>query len=85
MSKNKVLKNHRSPVYEQGKSEMGNLSELIPFLIPIILIQIVLIVVALRDLIGRERTKGPKWAWVLVILLVNFFGPIVYLLVGREE
>jgi hypothetical protein len=64
---------------------MDSLKELIPFLIPIILIQIVLIVVALRDLAGRERTKGPKWAWVLIILFVNLFGPIIYLLLGREE
>ncbi len=54
-------------------------------LIPIILIQIVLIVVALRDLIGRQQTKGPKWAWVLIILFVNLVGPIIYLLFGRDE
>ena len=64
---------------------MDNLSELLPLLVPIFLLQIVLIIVALRDLIGRERTKGPKWAWVLVILFINIFGPIVYLLIGREE
>jgi multisubunit Na+/H+ antiporter MnhG subunit len=64
---------------------MDNLSELIPFLIPIILLQIGLIIVALRDLIGRERTKGPKWAWVLIILFINLIGPIAYLLIGREE
>jgi hypothetical protein len=64
---------------------MENFSELIPFLIPIILLQIALIVVALRDLLGRERTKGPRWAWALIILFVNLFGPIVYLLMGREE
>ncbi len=54
-------------------------------LIPIVLIQIVLIVVALRDLIGRQQTKGPKWAWVLIILFVNLVGPIIYLLFGRDE
>jgi hypothetical protein len=64
---------------------MDSLSELIPFLIPIILLQIGLIVVALKDLVGRERTNGPKWAWVLVILFVNIFGPIIYLLAGRGE
>ncbi len=64
---------------------MDDLSTLIPFLIPIMLLQIVLIVVALKDLLGRERTKGPKWAWALVIVFVNFFGPIIYLLLGREE
>ena len=64
---------------------MDNLSELIPFLIPILLLQIGLIVIALRDLIGRERTNGPKWVWTLVILFVNIIGPIVYLVIGREE
>jgi hypothetical protein len=64
---------------------MDNLNELIPLLIPIFVIQIGLIVIALRDLIGRERTKGPKWAWALVILFINIVGPVVYLLIGREE
>lgn len=64
---------------------MDNLGELIPFLIPIFLLQIGLIVIALRDLIGRERTNGPKWAWVLVIIFINLIGPIIYLLIGREE
>jgi hypothetical protein len=64
---------------------MDNLGELIPLLIPLFLLQVILIVIALRDLIGRERTKGPRWVWVLIIVLVNIIGPIVYLLVGREE
>jgi uncharacterized membrane protein YozB (DUF420 family) len=64
---------------------MDDLSTLIPFLIPILLLQIVLIVVALKDLFSRERTKGPRWAWALIILFVSLFGPIIYLLAGREE
>jgi hypothetical protein len=61
------------------------LRELIPLLIPIFLLQIALIVVALVDLVRRERTKGPKWVWALVILFINIIGPIIYLLFGREE
>ena len=64
---------------------METLNELLPFLIPVILLQIALLVVALVDLIRRERTRGPKWVWVLVILFVNLIGPVVYLLFGREE
>jgi hypothetical protein len=59
--------------------------EMVPFLVPIILLELVLLVVALRDLIRRERTKGPKWAWALVVVVVNILGPIAYLLFGREE
>jgi hypothetical protein len=64
---------------------METLNELLPFLIPVILLQIALMVVALVDLVRRERTRGPKWAWALVILFVNLIGPVVYLLFGREE
>ena len=64
---------------------METLNELLPFLIPVILLQIALMVVALVDLVRRERTRGPKWAWVLVIVFFILIGPVVYLLLGREE
>ena len=64
---------------------MEFLRQILPFLIPILLIQLALIVVALIDLARRERTRGPKWMWVLIILFINFIGPIVYFVVGREE
>ena len=64
---------------------METLSELLPFLVPVILLQIGFLVVALVDLVRRERTRGPKWVWVLVIVFVNLIGPVVYLLFGREE
>ncbi len=64
---------------------MDTLVELLPFLIPILLIQITLMVVALVDLIRRERTRGPKWVWAVVIVFVNILGPVIYFLAGREE
>jgi hypothetical protein len=64
---------------------MDLLYQLLPLLIPVAIIQIALMAVALVDLVRRERTKGPKWAWVLVIVVVNFIGPIIYFLLGREE
>jgi hypothetical protein len=64
---------------------METLSELLPFLIPVIVLQIGLMVVALVDLIRRERTRGPKWVWALVIVFGELLGPVVYLLFGRGE
>ena len=64
---------------------MQDIRSLIPYLIPIVLLQLGLMVFALVDLIRRERTKGPKWVWTLVIIFVNLIGPVVYLVVGREE
>jgi hypothetical protein len=65
--------------------DTDELSRLLPLLAPILLIQLALIAAGLVDLARRERTRGPKWAWALVILLVSMIGPIVYFLVGREE
>jgi hypothetical protein len=64
---------------------METLKELLPLLIPVILLELALMAVALVDLVRRERTRGPKWAWALVIVFVNLVGPILYLLLGREE
>jgi hypothetical protein len=57
----------------------------IPFLIPIVLIELGLMIFALTDLIRRERTKGPKWMWAILIVVVQIIGPVVYLVAGREE
>jgi hypothetical protein len=36
-------------------------------------------------LVRREQTRGPKWVWALVIVLVNYIGPIIYFVAGRKE
>lgn len=64
---------------------METIKPYIPYLIPIVLIQLGLMIFSLVDLIKRERTRGPKWLWAVVIVLVNIIGPVVYLIVGREE
>lgn len=64
---------------------LDKIRELIPLLIPIIILQFGLMVAALIDVIKREKTKGPKWVWIVVIVLVNLFGPIIYFIAGRDE
>jgi len=64
---------------------METIGNYLPFLIPVILLQLVLMIFALVDLIRREKTRGPKWMWAIIIVLGELLGPIVYLLVGREE
>ena len=64
---------------------MDKIRELLPFLIPIILLQLGLMIFALVDLVRREKTKGPKWLWALIIVFVNLVGPILYFIIGREE
>ena len=55
-------------------------------LLPLIIIQFTLIGIALYDLAKRKRVKGGnKLLWVLVIILFEVIGPLVYLILGREE
>ena len=66
-------------------SELSELRELLPLLAPILVVQFVLIVVALRDLLRRDRVRGQKWMWALVIVFINLLGPILYLVLARED
>ena len=63
------------------------LQELLPFLIPLIVLQLILLLVGLYDLTRPERrVKGDsKVVWALIIIFVNLLGPLVYFLFGREE
>jgi hypothetical protein len=68
-----------------NEDALSTVKDLLPFLIPVVLIELALMVAALVDLIRRDQTRGPKWLWVLVILFFNFIGPIIYFVVAREE
>ena len=57
----------------------------IPLLIPVVVIELGLMSAALVDLVRRAQTRGPKWVWALVIILINFIGPIIYFVAGRKE
>ncbi len=59
--------------------------DLLPLLIPIFIIQIAIMVVALVDLAKRQRVRGDnKVVWVLIIILLELIGPILYLVWGRN-
>ncbi len=65
---------------------LSEISAMIPLLIPLLVIQLVLIGIALRDLVRRKRVKGGnKLLWGLVIVFIQYIGPILYLTIGREE
>ena len=57
----------------------------LPLLIPILLVQLGLMAYCLVDLSKRERVKGPKWLWVILIIFGELIGPVVYLIIGRED
>lgn len=64
---------------------MDHIASLIPLLIPVAVIQLALMIIALVDIIRREKTRGPKWVWAVIVIVFGYLGPVVYFVVGREE
>jgi hypothetical protein len=64
-----------------------NISDLLPLLLPLVLLQVGLLIWALIDLTRPERrVRGDsKAVWALIIVFISFFGPLLYFIVGREE
>ena len=56
-------------------------------LLPLIVLQVVLLIMALVDLTRPDRrVRGDnKVVWTLIIIFISLFGPLLYFLIGREE
>jgi hypothetical protein len=62
----------------------------IPFVIPLVLIQLGMAIYALVDLARRAKTRGPRWAWAvgLIVTALGFPSGVIvsgiYLAWGRN-
>ena len=65
---------------------MDKLLEILPFLIPIILIELALMVTALIHVLKHPQYRvGTKTMWILIVVLLQIIGPICYFAFGRGE
>lgn len=65
---------------------MGKLIELLPLLIPLIIIQLSLQVYCLIDILKRDNFKyGNRLIWIIVVFAFNILGPVVYLIIARKD
>ncbi|MFC4404972.1 PLDc N-terminal domain-containing protein [Gracilibacillus xinjiangensis] len=66
---------------------MNELLDGIPWgaIAPIFVLQLILMITALVSCIREEKTNGPKWLWILIILFINLLGPVLYFVVGRRN
>ena len=68
------------------EDELELLVDILPFLIPVIILEIALLVLALVDLFKREHmSSNTRLIWALVIIFLNIIGPIIYFIFGRGE
>lgn len=63
------------------------LKEYLPFLIPLILLEVILLIVALRDVLKHEHYKhGTRLFWVIFCIVgMEFIGPILYFVFGKDS
>ncbi|MDO5712858.1 MAG: PLDc N-terminal domain-containing protein [Tissierellia bacterium] len=65
---------------------MEVLQEHLPILLPFILAEVGLMVFALVHLLKHPNVRvGNKMIWLLIILFLQFLGPILYFVIGRDE
>lgn len=66
---------------------MPDINELLPFLIPLIIVQFILLAVTLRHIFTHKTYKrGNRTIWVIVAIIgMEFIGPILYFLLGKED
>ena len=68
------------------EEDLKVITDMLPFLIPVLIVELALMVVALVDLLKREYYKSEvKIVWAIVIVIFGIIGPIVYLIFGRKE
>ena len=66
---------------------MEELKEFLPFLIPLVIAELALFGYALYHILTHKTYKrGNRALWlVLTIVFMNFVGPILYFVLGKED
>ena len=66
---------------------MDNLMEILPFLIPLAIAEFALFGYTLYHILTHNTYKrGNRTLWlVITIVFMNFVGPILYFLLGKED
>ena len=62
------------------------LLEYAPFLVPLILLQVGLAVFSAVHVIRHPNYRfGNQIMWLLIVIFIQFIGPLVYFIAGRGE
>lgn len=64
-----------------------NIKEILPFLIPLVIVQFALLGVTLRHVLTHQNYKrGSRTLWLVIVIAgMEFVGPVLYLIFGKED
>jgi heme/copper-type cytochrome/quinol oxidase subunit 4 len=70
----------------KGELYMNVLIEYLPFIIPLAILELALMLTALIHLLRHSKPKNLNLAaWVVIIVVINIIGPVLYFLIGRQD
>lgn len=65
---------------------MEQLMEYLPFLIPVLIIEIALMLTALIHILRHHNYRiGNRPLWIILVLLFWLLGPIIYFVFGKGD
>ena len=66
---------------------MTEFKDFLPFIIPLVIAEIILLVVTLRHIYTHENYKrGSRALWVIITIVgMEFIGPVLYFVLGKED
>ena len=66
---------------------MNTITEILPFLIPLMIVEFILLGYTLWHIFTHKNYKrGSRILWLIVTIIgMNFIGPILYFILGKED
>ena len=66
---------------------MPNLNEMMPLIIPLVIVQFILLAVTVVHILKHDTYKrGNRILWLVVAIVgMEFIGPILYFVFGKED
>lgn len=65
---------------------MKEVMKYLPFILPIFIIEMVLMLIALIHVIKYDNFKvGNKAIWIIIVVVFQIIGPVAYFIIGRGE
>lgn len=66
---------------------LEQVKDMLPFLIPLIIVEFILLFVTLIHILTHENYKhGNRTLWIVIALVgMQLWGPILYFVFGKEE
>ena len=60
--------------------------ENLPIFIPLVLLELILVIAAVQHVLKHPHYRfGNRAVWLLIVILIQIIGPVIYFVFGKEE